>query len=131
MREGELMKSKVQSPKSKDEGREVVTYILDQFDKKWSEYLEYLSDLQEGIYLLRIGGESPLRKFQKLADGRFQEMMMEMEKIGNWKLGNGDWELEEIRRPSSTWNYVVNDSPFENQFAINLLAGSMLGSYRT
>ncbi len=106
--------------------------ILNQFDKQWAAFLDHAEELKEGIYLLRLGGENPLRKFNKKMDYRFRYAYDEMDRIVQMIVtasDPGEYDLQ-IEKPSSTWNYVVNDSPFQNQFIINLLASSLLGTAR-
>lgn len=107
--------------------------ILNNYDLRWAEFLDYALEVKEGIYLLRLGGESPLRKFNKTMDGKFRQMMLENEQTieAIEKDPEAYQKAFPSRKPGSTWNYVVNDSPFQNQFIINLLAGSLMGTART
>ncbi|NOY96723.1 MAG: hypothetical protein GXO81_10205 [Chlorobi bacterium] len=107
--------------------------ILFQHDKYWSMHLDFLSEIKEGIHLLRIGGQNPLREFQKKADRNFQEICAEMDmgiqhKI-NCVLKNQDMELANlgIKKPSSTWTYITNDYPFGNKLELMLLDNSNIG----
>ena len=107
------------------------SFIINQFDKQWAAFLDHAEELKEGIYLLRLGGENPLRKFNRKMDFRFRQLSHEMETgISTLRDQPLPDEKLEIDQPSSTWNYVVNDSPFQNQFIINLLAGSLMGTAR-
>ena len=54
--------------------------MLIQYDKFWALHLDFLSELKEGIHLLRIGGLNPLREFQKKADDAFIEMCNNIDK---------------------------------------------------
>lgn len=107
--------------------------ILFQYDKFWALHLDYLSELKEGIHLLRIGGLNPLREFQKKADDAFKEMCdnldKEIEKIINYLEHNPDSNLSllGIKKPSSTWTYVINDYPFGNQLGSFLSDNSNIG----
>jgi len=116
-----------------DEDRIKTQYILNQYDQYWARHLDFASNLKEGIYLLRLGGENPLRQYNRKLKTAFEELVMEFDLFLIEKLKNSTLEdlAKEIEKPSSTWNYVVNDSPFENQLLINVLAASLLGSART
>lgn len=117
----------IQSEKNK---QTLLNYILNLYDKYWSYHIDYASELREGIHLLRLGGENPLRKFQKKVDIHFKKMNSELHKEISQITDKVAVDKLIIEKPSSTWTYLVNDSPFENQFAINLLASAFLGSSR-
>ena len=97
--------------------------IINLFDQQWAIFLDYSHEVKEGIYLLRLGGDKPLRKFNRMMDQRFHLLLNDTnEKVEQIKRNPDEFlENSSIKKPSSTWNYLVNDSPFQNQFAINLL----------
>ncbi|MFC2118176.1 DEAD/DEAH box helicase [Bacteroidota bacterium] len=113
--------------------RKLKYYILNQYDKCWAKHLDYASELREGIHLLRLGGESPIRKFQKKTDQHFRSLQSEIDETLIGVLNDKNLNLNKlaIDKPSTTWTYIVNDNPFKNQFAIKLLAGAFFGSCRT
>ncbi|MCO6475109.1 MAG: DEAD/DEAH box helicase [Phaeodactylibacter sp.] len=106
---------------------------LFQYDRLWAEHLEYLQQVRDSIHLVRFGGQKPLFEFQRLADSRFQALCKEIDETIEEKaallLANPDMELRElgVRRPSSTWAYVVNDNPFGNKLATMLLDNANIG----
>ena len=118
---------------NKELGQNVRESILFQYDKFWSLHLDYLSEIKEGIHLLRLGGENPLREFQKKAELAFIEMCdnldIEIQKIIEYFDQNPNSEISTlgIKKPSSTWTYIINDNPFGNQLGLMLLAGSNIG----
>ncbi len=107
--------------------------ILYQYDKFWSAHLDYLSEIREGIHLLRIGGQNPLREFQKKADGCFKALCSDIDSEIHSKvkyvLENEKINLSDLRikKPSSTWAYVINDYPFGNQLGLMLADNSNIG----
>ena len=107
--------------------------ILLQYDKLWSLHLDYMSQLKEGIHLLRLGGQNPLREFQKKADLAFNEMCdgldEDVKKILEYFDNNPGDEISfpGMKKPSSTWTYIVNDNPFGNQPGLMLLDSSNIG----
>jgi preprotein translocase subunit SecA len=118
---------------NKEIGQNVREAILFQYDKLWSLHLDYLSEIKEGIHLLRLGGENPLREFQKKAELAFIEMCnnldMEVGKIIDYFEQNPDNEISTlgIKKPSSTWTYIINDNPFGNQLGLMLQGVSGIG----
>ena len=99
-------------------------------DRRWSDHLGRVADLREGIHLLRVGGQDPLREFVHRAVESYRQMRQEIDKDVDRTLRvatiteNGiDLEREGLRGPSSTWTYRVNDDPFRHQLGIQL-AGS-------
>jgi preprotein translocase subunit SecA len=105
---------------NKDIGENVRESILFQYDKFWSLHLDYLSEIKEGIHLLRLGGENPIREFQKKAELAFIEMCdnldTEVQKLIEYFDQNPYDEISTlgIKKPSSTWTYIINDNPFGN-----------------
>jgi len=118
---------------NKNLGENVKEAILIQYDKFWSLHLDYLSEIKEGIHLLRLGGENPLREFQKKAELAFIEMCdnldNEVQKIIEYFDKNPYDEISTlgIKKPSSTWTYIINDNPFGNRLGLMLLDNSNIG----
>lgn len=106
---------------------------LSLYDKYWSDHLDELQQLKEGIYLVRYGGQKPLREYQRQSDRWFQELCDQLdaeliEKAARLRLDPTlDVNHFGLQRPSSTWTYLINDNPFGNQLAIMLLDNSNLG----
>lgn len=98
--------------------RQIVLYHL---DRCWTEHLAYLADLREGIHLRALGRENPLDEFHKAAIPAFNKIVEE-----SWTRAADTVDTAEItaagidlpatglRRPTSTWTYLVNDNPFES-----------------
>jgi preprotein translocase subunit SecA len=109
------------------------TVALSIYDKHWSEHLDRLQQLKEGIYLVRYGGQKPLREYQRKADEWFNELCSHIDEELETKALELIRQPEKnltalgVKRPSSTWTYVINDNPFGNQLAITLLDNSNLG----
>lgn len=136
--EQEVLISKIKS-KAKQEHLspnltdKIKTAILFHYDRTWAMHLDDLQQVKEGIYMVRFGGQHPLHEFQKISDEIFQIFLEELdESIENCIkkiLMNPDITIEElgIRKPSSTWTYVVNDNPFGNKLATMLLGNGNIG----
>ncbi|ABR49898.1 SecA DEAD domain protein [Alkaliphilus metalliredigens QYMF] len=91
-------------------------------NKCWAEYLEYVSYIREGIHLVVIGKENPLHRFQSITIEAFNDMLDNIEKDiietfikANVTKDGVDIEKEKLKGPSSTWTYLISDSP--NQFS--------------
>lgn len=113
--------------------RKLQALALYQYDRLWAEHLDYLQQVRDSIHLVRFGGQKPLLEFQRLADSQFQSLCDEIDQAIPEKtallLANPDMELKDmgVRRPSSTWTYVVNDNPFGNKLATMLLDNANIG----
>jgi preprotein translocase subunit SecA len=98
-------------------------------DRAWREHLVLVADLREGIHLVGLGGQDPLTRFTtdvvkafEGIDDRVERDVLEaldLVRAGPDGLDLGD---ADIRGPSSTWTYLVNDDPFRNQIGM-LLTG--------
>lgn len=109
-------------------------YSLFQFDFLWSHYMDDIASLREGIHWQRMAGKDPLQEFYKSSDAMFRQLMADLED----KLRNAsavDVSELKIKRPSSTWTYLVNDNPFKSPLAlmmgnigyqVDLLAGPLM-----
>jgi len=106
----------------------VLESILFQYDMLWAKHLDTMQQTREGIHLLRLGGQNPLREFQKKANTGFIEMCLEIDAeiqiITQQILNNPNVCLSDlgIKKPSSTWTYMINDNPFGRQLSIMLLS---------
>lgn len=106
-------------------------FILNQYDLCWSRHLNFASELREGIHLVRLGGENPVRVFQKKTHEHFNKLESDMEMtIADFIALNPDGKDLKIKRPSSTWTYMINDNPFGNRLSLSLLSSSNIG-YQT
>ena len=101
-------------------------------DNAWADHLAWLADLREGIHLVSIGRNDPLREFQSAATEAFLGLQ---EKIGRAvkktlesfveREGPVDIDAEGLKGPSSTWTYLVNDDQFG--WGVELVKGTNIG----
>ncbi|MEZ5041529.1 MAG: accessory Sec system translocase SecA2 [Saprospiraceae bacterium] len=111
------------------------TFVLLQYDKYWAQHLDLLSHLREGIHLVRLGGQNPLRTFRQLADACFNQLYSHLEnELEPWVkkvMTNEITAIDQmaLEKPSSTWTYVINDNPFDDQLAIMLLDSANVGMH--
>ncbi len=110
-------------------------YALLQYDRQWALHLDELAQSRDGVHLVRLGGQNPLHTFQKMADASFNKLYERLEIIlGDWinKVLTEDLseeEMQQLERPASTWTYVINDNPFEDQLSILLLNNANTGMH--
>lgn len=100
-------------------------YLLNQYDQKWSAHLNEIAQIKEGIYWVRIAGKTPLYVFYQQADTHFQKTRQTMEALVQEVTQNPpDTETLLIKKPSSTWTYIVNDNPLGNELGM-VIAGNI------
>lgn len=96
---------------------EVVLYRL---DRAWSDHLNLLTAVREGIHLRVLGRQNPLDEFNRIAGDNFRSLGAQtlvdvrqvLEDAPDDATSLGDLGL---RRPSSTWTYMVTDNPFGSE----------------
>jgi preprotein translocase subunit SecA len=100
---------------------------LSAIDRAWSDHLSFVADLREGIHLVGLGGDDPLTRFKVRASEAFRRMQDEVEErvrnaLACARTGGGRVVLSgaDIKGPSSTWTYLVNDDPFRDQLGMAL-----------
>jgi preprotein translocase subunit SecA len=96
-------------------------------DRAWSDYLSFLADLREGIHLVGLGGDDPLTRFKVQASDAFRRMEDDVDeavRASLAKVAAGPQGLDlsrlEMKGPSATWTYLVNDDPFRDQLGAML-----------
>ncbi len=97
--------------------RQIVLFHLDQ---GWAEHLAFLADLREGIHLRALArGTAPLNEFNKEAIRAFDPLLEEAavrsaETFRTAPITAEGVDLEAIglKRPTSTWTYLVHENPF-------------------
>jgi len=102
---------------------------LQEIDRAWRDHLALVADLREGIHLVTLGGQDPLARFtagvvqafQQMPDRIDQAILDALERV---RVRGAEIDLADvnIKGPSSTWTYLVNDDPFRNQIGM-LLTG--------
>ncbi len=100
-----------------DAARQIMLYHLDQ---RWTEHLAFLTDVRETIHLRALAKETPIDEFHRTAIPEFRKMPDEIseraaetfETISITEDGV-DLAADGLRRPTSTWTYMVHDNPFD------------------
>lgn len=108
-----------------------VCYIA-ALDSAWADYLEWIGTLREGIHLRRYAGRNPLLEFVESVSLYFDDMLESVDRDAvrryeEW-LASGDVDLDQIKRPSSTWTYLINDDPFPRFSLSGVASGNVLAA---
>jgi preprotein translocase subunit SecA len=108
--------------------RAEVAVTLAHIDRAWSEYLSFVAELREGIHLVGLGGQDPLSRFKVQAAEAYRAMEEDVDASVRAALPAAAPGLEpsdllrglDVKGPSSTWTYLINDDPFRNQLSAML-----------
>ncbi|MGW5054271.1 accessory Sec system translocase SecA2 [Actinokineospora sp. NPDC004072] len=95
--------------------------VLHHVDRRWSDHLAFLSDVRETIHLRALARETPIDEFHRAAIGEFKSLLKDVaersvETLETAEITADGIDLEQagLRRPSSTWTYMVHDNPFDS-----------------
>ncbi len=90
---------------------------LHYINRCWSEYLEYITGVRQGIHLVVIGGKVPIDEFRREAIQAYCDMLNAHHRkvvdafdtvIVNSK--GVDLEKSNLKGPTSTWTYLIDES---------------------
>jgi preprotein translocase subunit SecA len=88
-------------------------------DRCWSDYLALMTSVRDGIHVVGLVGKDPLAEFYRETGEAFEDLQVRVEEAVVETFGRVtitdrgiDWEKEGLLGPSSTWTYLVNDTPF-------------------
>lgn len=104
-------------PERRDLARATVLYHL---DRAWTDHLGMLTEVREGIHLRALARESPLDEFNLIAGRSFRTLGARTSRevrrtLRELKRSGGGLEDLGLRRPSSTWTYLITDNPFGSE----------------
>jgi preprotein translocase subunit SecA len=98
--------------------REIMLFHL---DRAWADHLAFVSDVRASIHLRSLGRESPLDEFHKLILDEFSRLPGEAVENARKTFREAvitadgvDLEQADLRRSTTTWTYMVHDSPFSS-----------------
>lgn len=111
--------------------RRILLYHL---DRCWSDYLAHLADVKESIHLRALGRENPLDEYHRVAveafgvlsDRAIERAVATFETAEITPTGI-DLDEAGLRRPLSTWTYVVHDNPWTGSAANSAGLGPIFG----
>jgi preprotein translocase subunit SecA len=96
-------------------------------DFHWSQYLAEIADIKESIHFRRLGGQDPLFEYHKLSVKIFERIQQAIEDdmVQSFNEINPDENPElinsNLKVPTSTWTYLINDNNFEELIGIQLI----------
>jgi preprotein translocase subunit SecA len=101
-------------------------------DKIWSGQLAWLADTRESIHLVSVGGMTPLDEFVRSSTAEFLEIPRRIEEAvlagfgsRTEKGGPLDLDADDLKGPSSTWTYLINEDQFS--WGMEMLKGRNIG----
>jgi preprotein translocase subunit SecA len=93
--------------------------VLYHLDYCWTEHLVFLTDVREGIHLRALARETPLDEFHRIAINTFKEFFKKVYANSvetflevNIAAEGIDLEAMGLKRPASTWTYMITDNQF-------------------
>jgi preprotein translocase subunit SecA len=107
-----------------ESARQIMLYHL---DRGWTEHLAVLAEIREGIHLRGLGHGpnpfimtlDPLSEFHAEAVKRFRRLLEEASEHSAATFETAvitsagiDLDGADLKRPTATWTYVVQDNPF-------------------
>jgi len=105
-------------------------------DRCWSEYLAEMARVRDGVHLVTLGRKEPYDEFHARARDAFSRMVACLDDdivstFENLEITSdgADWETAGLRGPSSTWTYMVTDTPFEQDPLAGLARRPAAGAY--
>ncbi|MEV0597157.1 accessory Sec system translocase SecA2 [Nonomuraea cavernae] len=87
--------------------------VLHAIDRCWTEHLAFLTDLREGIHLRALGRMSPIDEFHREAVAEYKSLLGEVERRS---LESFEAPEPDLKRPTATWTYLVQDNPFGTEW---------------
>jgi preprotein translocase subunit SecA len=90
---------------------------LKEINSEWTSYLEQMAYEKESIHLVSLGNKNPLTEFHKIAIDNFNSMLENIDKNSVETIENLNFDsttpediLSDIKGPSSTWTYFIDDN---------------------
>jgi preprotein translocase subunit SecA len=87
-------------------------------DRCWSDHLEHAAQIRENIHLVSLGGFNAFDEFNKEMNREYRslrqtisERIVETMTTASMTSSGIDLEEEGLKAPSSTWTYMITDSP--------------------
>ena len=94
------------------------TLLLYFINRHWSDFLDYMAYVKEGIHLNVVGGKNPIDEYHRTAIESFESMRGQitedaqeaLEKAAISAEGEIDLDKEGLHSPAATWTYLLDDS---------------------
>lgn len=98
--------------------REILLFHLDDL---WADHVAFLADVRESIHLRALGKETPIDEFHRAAIPEFSKIVPAAKERAVRTFSDAevtehgvDLPNSGVRRPTSTWTYLVHDNPFDS-----------------
>ncbi len=103
--------------------------MLVEVDNAWCDHLAAVADMREAIHLERLGRRDPLFVFQKETGLLFRDFQRGAEEASVARFlatdpSTVDMNADDLKGPSATWTYLINDDPFADDLT-KALAGNV------
>ena len=105
--------------------RQVVLYMINQC---WMDYLDYLSYIRESIHLVNFAKEVPIFEYNKRVVAAFEQFNIDLQEeiikalsVVEITKDGVNLDKEGMPSPGSTWTYLVDDKPLDNNIQAILL----------
>jgi preprotein translocase subunit SecA len=89
-----------------------------QINRCWSDHLEHMAEIREGIHLVSIGGLNAFDEFNRQVNAAFRELSRRIDdevlatlRTAEITADGVDLKKVGLLGPSSTWTYMINDNP--------------------
>jgi preprotein translocase subunit SecA len=96
-------------------------------DRCWSDHLAEMQAVRDEVHLVQLGGRDPFAEFYRTAGAGFEALVdriddtiVEIFERIQITADGVDWDREDLRGPSSTWTYLINDNVFGNNTFLTL-----------
>ena len=96
-------------------------------DRLWADHLGAIAELRESIHMVRLGNKYPLPEFLRAADSAFRELVTRIDDeivsaFDSLELTEDGLDVERlnVRGPSATWTYLVDDNPFRESLGLHV-----------
>jgi len=99
--------------------------MLLEIDRAWCDHLAAVADIREGIHLQRLGRQDPLFVFLNETGLLFRGFQRYVEEASAARFlaidpATVDVNAADLKGPSATWTYLINDDPFADNLARSL-----------
>lgn len=97
--------------------------LLNELDKTWVNFLEYVDYVREGIHLVSLSREDPMYQYHLQIIDAFDEMKVHFDEAALEELTclsekGGAYvpdKIADVTSPSATWTYIISDNEFLNR----------------
>ncbi len=111
--------------------KQITLYTIDQC---WSDYLAQVTYIRDGIHLVAVAGQNPLEEYLIKVSQVFRELETTIQaciintiKTAEITKSSIDSVVKDLKGPSATWTYLINDNPFADDLGLMLASTRNIG----